>query len=89
MTSTSNSFERHAQTALVLVLVALLIWVGGTTQKTSVAMAELKAEVGFLRAAMAQPHLHPDMDAIDLHLGKSINDVRIRVKELEDRERNE
>ena len=89
MTSTSNSFERHAQTALVLVLVALLIWVGGTTQKTSVAMAELKAEVGFLRAAMAQPHKHPDMDAIDLHLGKSINDVRIRVKELEDRERNE
>ena len=82
----SNSFERHAQTALVLLLVALLMWVGGTTQSTAVAIAELRAEVGFLRASMARPHLHPEMEAIDLHLGKSIDDVRIRVKELEDRE---
>ena len=82
----SNSFERHAQTALVLLLVALLMWVGGTTQNTAVAIAELRAEVGFMRSAMGKPHLHPEMEAIDLHLGKSIDDVRIRVKGLENRE---
>ena len=82
----SNAFERHTQTALVLLLVALLVWVGGTTQKTAVAVAGLRAEVAFIRLAMSRPHLHPEMEAIDLHLGESIDDLRKRVKEIEDRE---
>jgi hypothetical protein len=45
----SNAMERHAQSALVLLLVALLIWVGKTTQETSVSVAELKIEIAYLK----------------------------------------
>ena len=31
----NSAFERHAQTVLVMLLVALLVWVGNTTQNTS------------------------------------------------------
>ena len=82
----TNSFERHAQTALVLLLVALLVWVGGTTQKTDVAIAELRAEVGFLKGSMAVPHLHPEITKVDLQLAQVIDTLRKRVSELESRE---
>jgi len=82
----SNSFERHAQTALVLLLVALLVWVGSTTQQTSVAIAELRIEVGFLKNSIDAPHMHPDMQAIDLHLGTTIDGLRERINALEERE---
>ena len=42
---TQRAFERHAQTALVLLLVALLIWVGKTTQDTSVQIAQLHVHI--------------------------------------------
>ena len=42
---TQRAFERHAQTALVLLLVALLIWVGKTTQDTSVQIAKLHVHI--------------------------------------------
>ena len=46
----TRAFERHAQTALVLVLVALLLWVGQTTQHTSLVVAEMRVELAFLKA---------------------------------------
>lgn len=46
---TQRSFERHAQTALVLILVALLVWVGKTTQDTAVAIAQVKVEIQHLQ----------------------------------------
>lgn len=49
------AFERHAQTALVLVLVALLLWVGQTTQRTAVVVAEMRVEVAFLKAYHSGP----------------------------------
>lgn len=52
---TSTAFERHAQTALVLILVALLLWVGNTTQKTALIVAEMRVEVAYLKAATTVP----------------------------------
>lgn len=51
----SNTFERHAQTALVLLLVALLLWVGSTTQNTAVIVAEMRVEVAYLKASASLP----------------------------------
>jgi hypothetical protein len=48
----TNAFERHAQTALVMLLVALLLWVGNTTQRTSVAVAEMRVEISYLKEAV-------------------------------------
>ena len=48
----TNAFERHTQTALVLLLVALLLWVGATTQNTSVTVAEMKVEISYLKEAV-------------------------------------
>lgn len=45
----SSAFERHAQTALVLLVVALLVWVGKTTQDSAVTMASLKVEIQHLQ----------------------------------------
>lgn len=53
---TKNSLERHAQTVLVMVLVALLLWVGQTTQQTSLAVARLQVEVEFLRNELSRPN---------------------------------
>jgi cell division protein FtsB len=50
-----RAFERHAQTALVLVLVALLLWVGDTTQNTSLVVAEMRVELAFLKASNEKP----------------------------------
>jgi hypothetical protein len=48
----SSAFERHTQTALVMLLVALLLWVGNTTQQTSIEVAELKVEIRYLKNAI-------------------------------------
>ena len=55
MNTSSRAFERHAQTALVLVLVALLLWVGDTTQNTSLVVAEMRVELAFLKATHDKP----------------------------------
>lgn len=50
-----NAFERHAQTALVLLLVALLLWVGKTTQNTAVSVAEMRVELSYMKGTIADP----------------------------------
>lgn len=76
----NNALERHAQTVLVLLLVALLLWVGNTTQNTAVAVAEMRVELAFLKATVAKPALeHADCT-------KQLADLRKRVAGLEDRE---
>ncbi len=55
------AFERHAQTVLVLVLVALLLWVGKTTQDTAVSIAEMRVELTFLKREVQQQHPHEDL----------------------------
>lgn len=75
----TNAFERHAQTALVLLLVALLLWVGSTTQDTSVAVAEMRIEISYLKASVDGPHVHTD-------IAKSVQDCRQRLNALEERE---
>lgn len=75
----TNAFERHAQTALVLLLVALLLWVGSTTQETSVSVAELRVEIAYLKVSVERPHAH-------VELAQSIQDIRQRVTALEERE---
>ena len=46
-----NAFERHAQTVIVLLLTALLLWVGNTVQQMSVVIATLEVEVKYLRTS--------------------------------------
>ena len=71
--------ERHTQTALVLLLVALLLWVGGTTQNTAVSVAEMRVEVAYLKAAIERP----DSDIVAVNL--SIADMRARLLVLEEK----
>lgn len=47
-------FERHAQTALTLLVVALLSWVVITTQQTAVAVAGLSAKIESLEVQIEQ-----------------------------------
>lgn len=79
---TKNAFERHAQTGLVLLLVALLLWVGNTTQATAVAVAEMRVELSYLKAAAEEPIvIHSDFD-------RQLGDLQRRVADLELREHN-
>ena len=48
----SNTFERHVQTVIAVLLGALLIWVGTTTNATSIAVAEMKIEIIYLKNAV-------------------------------------
>lgn len=75
----SSVFERHTQTALVLLLVALLIWVGDTTQRTSLAVAEMRVEVAFLKATSSRPPYQYDQ------LSSRLNDHSSRLDYLESR----
>lgn len=50
-----NDMERHAQTILALIVVALLIWVGTTTQDASVKIAALEVQVNALQVRIDTP----------------------------------
>lgn len=73
----ANTFERHAQTALVLLLVGLLMWVGNTTQATAVAIGSMRVEIAFLKAAAAAPP--PQY----VELSKRVDDQVDRLNRLE------
>lgn len=75
----TGSFERHAQTALVLILVALLLWVGNTTQNTAVTVAEMRVEVAYLKAISEQP---PPQYS---EMSKRLDDQHARIDYLESR----
>lgn len=68
----SNAFERHAQTVLALLLTALLVWVGKTTQDTSITIARMEVELRYLREENAKPHNHGD-------IGKEIAAIRAEI----------
>lgn len=76
----AKSFERHTQTALVLILVALLLWVGQTTQHTAVLVAEMRVELAFLKAYHASPS--PEY----LEMAKRVDYLERQVSVLERRE---
>ena len=76
---TNSSLERHTQTALVLLLVALLGWVGMTTHQTSVAVAKMAVEIGHLKREAEKPtqkfnEIERRLDAIEralqVHMGQ-------------------
>lgn len=63
-------WERHAQTVLAMILVALLLWVGSTVQTTSIAVAEMRVEISYLKGAVDDPHeeillLHKRVNALE------------------------
>ena len=78
----TRAFERHAQTALVLLLVALLLWVGSTTQNTAVSVAEMRVEIAYLKLSVERPHEHADIT-------QSVGDCQKRLSALEGREHTE
>jgi len=51
----NSAFERHAQTVLVMLLVALLVWVGNTTQNTSLTVARMSVELTYLKRYVESP----------------------------------
>jgi hypothetical protein len=53
-------FERHAQTGLTVLVVALLCWVGLTTQNTQVEVAKIVVKVSSLEAAAKVPDARVD-----------------------------
>lgn len=74
----SRAFERHAQTALVLLVVALLAWVGKTTQETAVTIAKLHVHVETLQRQTAPTNqkfkeIEKRLDSIERQL-QSISD---------------
>ena len=74
----SRAFERHAQTALVLLVVALLAWVGKTTQETAVTIAKLHVHVETLQRQTAPTNqkfkeIEKRLDSIEKQL-QSISD---------------
>lgn len=69
----ATAFERHAQTGLTVVLVALLVWVGSTTQTTQIKLAELAIEVKNLKDVVRTPNARVDdltdrMELIEEHV---------------------
>ena len=54
--SSPNSimFERHAQTALTILVVGLLAWVGFTTQKTQVDMAVVVEKISNMQIQITE-----------------------------------
>lgn len=71
----STVMERHAQTMLVLLLVALLVWVGGTTQATAVAVAEMRTEIAYMQRQILKPdskfkEIELRLDSIERQLGE-------------------
>lgn len=75
MADDPNTMERHAQTALVLLLVGLLSWVGITTHNTSIAVASLAVEMQYLKQEAHKPAdkfdvIERRLDAIEQALSK-------------------
>lgn len=71
----SQALERHTQTVLVLVLVALLLWVGGTTQQTAIKVATMTEQINQLRTQIREPdhkfkEIEKRLDAIEKTLGQ-------------------
>ena len=75
----TNAFERHAQTALVLLLVALLAWVGNTTRKKTVAVAQMQVELSYMKLAVGEPAVeHKDCARAVLNLQERVTGLEIR-----------
>ena len=55
-----TAFERHSQTGLTLLGVALLVWVGSTTQSTQIKLAELAVEVNNMKDIVRAPQANLD-----------------------------
>lgn len=49
------ALERHTQTVLVLVLVAILLWVGSTVQQTAIEVAAMRIEIEHLKQRITRP----------------------------------
>lgn len=47
-------FERHAITALTLVIVALILWVGSGVQQTQVKLAAIEVELAYIKQGIVQ-----------------------------------
>lgn len=75
------TWERHTQTVLALLVTALLVWVGSTTQQTAVAIAELKAEISFMRQTRQADRLK--LSNIDSRLSAVERELAALRKQLE------
>ena len=47
-------FERHAITALTLVIVALILWVGSGVQQTQVKLAAIEVELTYIKQGVGR-----------------------------------
>jgi len=73
--------ERHAQSVVVIVIVALLIWVGTTVQANSIHLATIQVEVTQLKEAITAPN-----PTVALLIQQN-QEFRMRMLKLEERER--
>lgn len=87
---TRTGFERHMQTAIQIVLVGLVAWMGSTTQTTAVEVAELKAELRSLRREMIelkeqtrQTYTRSDAERDFGVRDRRLDDLETRMRDLE------
>lgn len=79
------AFFKQAETALVLVVVGLLLWVGSTTQSTSVSVAQIKVELEYLKSAINKPN--PELRELRYKVDQNENllmDLDGRVEVIEE-----
>jgi cell division protein FtsB len=81
-TQDPRAMERHAQTIMTLIVVALLVWVGTTTQEASVKIATLEVQVTALNKRLDRP------DAVQELLIEQNKELRSRILKLEENDRN-
>ena len=79
----TSDMERHAQSILTLIVVALLIWVGTTTQDAAVKIAALEVQVNSLQTRIAAPS-----PTVTLLVDQN-KEIRERILKLEDARRTD
>lgn len=74
----TRTLERHAQTALTVLVVALLGWVGLTTQETQVKVAQLTVEIEQIQS---QLELAPLRVTDTVRRMERLEDIYIQLRE--------
>jgi len=81
----TRTLERHAQTALTILVVALLAWVGLTTQETQVKVAQLTVEIEQIQSQLELTPLRVTDTVRRMERLETIYiELRRQVEDLED-----
>ncbi len=80
--SSESVFEKHVQTGIQIVLVALLIWMVGTTQQTSVDVARMTVQIELLQDSVKSLRAHEDEAYTQTDAARDISLIRRDLESL-------